>query len=98
MLTSPLTWRATDQAGRIITARVDFDNATREILDVTIYRDAYCAHDTVLTGVTDDGSEIALTRRFPVGPGETHMTAQDLASRAIRSIDDLLRLRVKLGS
>jgi hypothetical protein len=94
MLTSPLTWRATDPSGRVISATVEFDNATREILDVSVHRDAYCAHDTVLTGVTDDGSPTAVTRRFTVGPGITHMTERDLTSRAIRSIDDLLHLRV----
>jgi hypothetical protein len=98
MLTSPRTWRATDPTGRIMAVTVEFDNATREIHEVLVYRDDDCAHDTVFTGVTDDGSPTAVTRRFAVNPGITRMTELELASRAIRSIDDLLYLRVRLGS
>jgi hypothetical protein len=91
---SPYVYRATDDVGRELTVTFTFDNATREILDALVRRDAGCLLDRVLTDVMTDGTPTVTTRAFLVDEGYTQIPQSALRSRNIWTVDDLFIRRI----
>jgi hypothetical protein len=61
-LLSPYIWQALDNEGDAIRITVEFDNVTRAITGITVFRDPNCVYTKILIGTGLTGSRTIPTR------------------------------------
>lgn len=97
---SPWVWTGGDYLDRIIRITVTFDNVTRAITGITVFRDAGCLFTKLLIGLGVDGAPDSTDRLVTVPAGTTVLSAgqrNQLASRGLNAIEDILALQITAG-
>lgn len=69
--TSPVVQEFGDYVGKVIRITITFDEVTRVLSGITVYRDATCRWTRILIGVGEDGIPDNSTRTFSVPAGTT---------------------------
>lgn len=87
--TSPWVQEFGDYLGRVIRITVTFDESTRALTDIVVYRDAGCLFTNILLGVGADGSPDSSTRAVHVPAGTTDLTPAQLAALRTRGLDTI---------
>lgn len=99
-LTSPYVWEALDYALQVIRITVTFNNATRAITGITVFRDPLCQYTKILIGTGADGTPDSTTRSVSV-PAGTSVLSQGqlnaLAGNGISTIENVLSLQITAG-
>lgn len=70
---SPYVVRFPDYLQRAITITVNFDNATRSIINAVVVRDTGCLWTKILIGLGTDGTPDSSTRKVTVPVGTTNV-------------------------
>lgn len=97
--TSPWSQRFEDSVGRGIGLSVVFDETTRGLTGITLYREEGCRFDRILIGTDaagspDDGVAIK------VAPGSETMSAQEMnriRNAGLATIEDVIVLNITAG-
>jgi hypothetical protein len=96
-LLSPWVWPALDNEGEAIRITVTFDNATRAITGITVFRDPNCAYTKILIGTGADGVPDDTDKIVTVPSGTTVLTQQQLnqlKNKGLSTIEDILALQI----
>jgi hypothetical protein len=96
-LLSPWVWQALDNEGDAIRITVAFDNATRAITGITVFRDPACAYTKILIGLGTDGKPDSTDKAVSVPSGTTVLTQQQLnqlSNKGLSTIEDVLALQI----
>lgn len=99
-VTSPWVQSFDDYVGKVIRITVTFDSATRAITGITTFKDPGCQYTKILIGLGADGSPDTTPRAVDVPDGTTVLTQQrlnQLASRGLATIEDVLGLQITAG-
>lgn len=94
---TPWVYEADDYLGRKLVCTVTFNNATRALTGATIVRDASCLYAKIYFGVGGDGKPESTARQFTVPEGTTPITAGQLASGGLNTIEDILAGQITAG-
>jgi hypothetical protein len=96
-LLSPYIWQALDNEGDAIRITVEFDNVTRAITGITVFRDPNCVYTKILIGTGADGIPDDTDKVITVPSGTTVLTQQQLrqlGNKGISTIEDFLALQI----
>lgn len=99
-VTSPWVEIFSDYIGRAIQITVTFNESTRQVTGVTVYRDVGCLFTKILVGVGPDGVPDNTSKSVTVPEGTTVLTAQQLAALAnkgLSSIEDFAETQITAG-
>ncbi len=93
-VTSPWEYACPDYAGLSMGARITFDNSTRAISSCVLYRDDGCQYHTFVLGVTGSAKTYRLDGPADGSSGVTTYTGQQMRSRGLNTIEDVLALQI----
>ena len=96
-LTSPWVWTAADYAGAVIRITVNFNNSTKALQNSSVFRDAACLYHNIYIGTGADGSPNTTTKAFAVPAGTSTVTANQMSSKGLNTIDDVMALQITAG-
>jgi hypothetical protein len=97
---SPVMQEFGDYVGKYIRITVTFDNATRVLSGITVFRDAGCQFNKILIGLGEDGVPDHSSRTFTVPTGTTVLNpAQMNAVRAngMNTIEEFESFQITAG-
>ncbi len=95
--TSPWIQEFGDNFGMAIRITVEFDQATRRLTRITVFRDEGCQWTRILIGLGDDGAPDSTDKAIPVAAGTDVLTSQEmrrLANAGLDTIEDILALQI----
>lgn len=98
--TSPWSQRFEDTKGNGIGLSVVFDEATRALTGITLYREEGCRFDRILIGTDAAGSPDDTDKVIVVAPGSETMSAQEMnriRSAGLNTIEDIIGLNITAG-
>lgn len=84
--TSPIVWDSPDYQSNTIRITVTFNQATRAITGITVFRDAQCVYTKIYIGLGADGTPDSTTRKMTVPAGTTVLNASQLAALAANGL------------
>jgi hypothetical protein len=96
-LLSPWIWQALDNEGDAIRITVTFDNSTRAVTGITVFRDPNCTYRKILIGTGADGIPDDTDKTVTVPSGTTVLTQQQLTqlkNKGLAAIEDILALQI----
>lgn len=96
-VTSPYVWQDWDNNGNTIKITVTFDNTTRVISGITVFRDPNCAFTRFLIGTGADGSPSTTNKVVNVPAGTTVLTQgqlNTLTKNSVTTIEDFLSFQI----
>lgn len=97
---SPVVWESPDYQNNVIRITITFNNATRAITGITVFRDSACVYTKIYMGLGADGTPDTSTRKITVPAGTTVLNASQLsalASAGISTIENFLALNITAG-
>lgn len=98
--TSPWVQTFGDYLGRVIRITVTFNETTRAVAGITVFRDAACLFTKILIGRGPDGIPDNTDKAIAVPAGTTVLTPQQLAtlaSRGLSTIEDFDAFQITAG-
>lgn len=98
--TSPRVQEFSDYVGRVIRITVAFNDVTRVITGVTVFRDADCLFTKILIGSPADGIPDDTDKVVVVPAGTTTLSAGQLAAlnaKGISTIEDFQSFQITAG-
>lgn len=95
--TSPWMVSVPDYQGNAITVTVTFNNASKALTGATVVRDVGCVFTYLSFGLGPDGTPNTAPARFNVPIGTTTVTANQLKSGGLNTINDVLALQFTAG-
>jgi hypothetical protein len=98
-ISSPWTYEQPDIHGLKIRATFSFDNVTRALTGLVVYRDPGCLKTTIYLGVGPDGlvESTGANNTFVVPDGTTNITANQMRQRGFNTIEDALAAQITCG-
>jgi len=93
-LLSPWVYEAWDYQHLVIRITVNFNNSTRALQTSVVHRDSGCQYHTI---VLDNPSDQVKAKRLAApadGAGDITYTANQMASRGLNTIDDVLAVQI----
>lgn len=96
-LLSPWIWEARDNEAEVIRITVAFNNSTRAITGITVFRDAGCAYSKLLIGTSADGNPDDTDKVVTVPAGTTSLSGgqlNNLKNKGLNTIEDVLALQI----
>lgn len=83
-----------DYQGNHVSITINYDNATRALINATLHRDAGCVYTRIYIGVGADGRPDSTTHVFGIGnlEGDRNVTAAGLAGVGLSVIEDVFAL------
>lgn len=97
---SPYIQEFTDYMGRPIRITVTFNDVTRMITGITLYRDPACLFNYILIGLGTDGIPDHSDKAIQVPAGETVVGQGQLnflANKGLATIEDIDALQITCG-
>lgn len=97
---SPFIREFSDYLGRVIRITATFDEGTKELTDIIVFRDSGCLFTKILIGLGDDGRPDSSIRAVNVPAGTTDLTPAQvnvLKSRGLNTIDELWSYQMTAG-
>lgn len=89
---SPWVQSFQDNFGRVIRITVNFNNTTRVISGATVFRDVSCQWSRIYIDSPSSTDKV-----FQVVAGTTNLTANQLSTRGLSTIEDVLALQITAG-
>lgn len=95
---SPWTWSSADYQGNTISISIPFNTTTRAILNgSSVTRQAGCVYGHLYIGLGVDGKPDSTLHTFAVAVGTRTVTAAQMSSVGLSTIDDVMALQVTAG-
>lgn len=94
---TPWTYQANDYLDRVLRISVAFNNATRALTGATVVRDPGCLYSRIYFGTGPDGKPDSTPRKVTVPVGTTNLTAGQLSSAGLDTIEGILALQITAG-
>ena len=94
---SPYVVRFDDYLHRAIVVTVNFNNATRSIINATVVRDAGCLWTKLLVGVGADNTPDSTTRKVTVPEGTTNLTKAQFTAFGVDTIEQFQAYQITCG-
>lgn len=94
---SPWQWQSGDYRDNVIRITVTFDNVTRALIETTVFRDAACVYRKIYIGVGADGIPDNTPRKINVPAGSTVVSAAQMATVGLNTIEDVLSFQITAG-
>ena len=85
-LTSPIVWEALDYQSKVIRITVTFNESTRAITGITVFRDAACLYTKIYVGLGADGTPDSTARKVTVPSGTTALNSTQLSALAANGL------------
>ena len=98
--TSPWVREFGDYQDRVIRITVTFNETTRALTGIAVFRDPDCMFTKILIGLGLDGTPDSSDKAIDVPAGTTVLTAQrmnQLANRGLSTIEDIQALQITAG-
>lgn len=94
---SPWVWESFDFQSNVIRITATFDNVTRVLSGITVFRDAACVYRHLLIGLGVDGTPDTTPRNVVVPAGTTVVPVSTLNNVGLSTIEDVLALQITAG-
>lgn len=91
---SPYVWESPDYQLNVIRITIVFNEGTRAITSVSVFRDPACMYTKLLIGIGPDGNPSTTTRSVNVPAGTTAVPVVFLNNRGITTIEDFLAFQI----
>ena len=98
-ITSPYIWEQRDINSLVIRGTFSFNDSTRALTGLVVYRDPGCLKTTIYIGVGPDGQPESTGSKntFVVPDGTTNITSNQMKSRGFNTIEDVLATQITAG-
>lgn len=97
VLQSPYVVRFDDYAAKAITITVNFNNATRSIINASVTRDAGCVFSKLLIGIGADNTPDSTTRKVNVPDGTTAVPKTVFTNFGVDTIEEFQAYQITVG-
>jgi hypothetical protein len=99
-LSSPNVQEFSDYVGKVIRITVTFNETTRVLSGITVFRDPDCLFTRILIGLGDDGIPDTSTRTVDVPSGTTVLSNAQLnalKNRGLNTIEEFTAYQITAG-